>query len=100
MTAALRRELASDGHANSRHSGVEPVALGVRLDLSSPFEANSRRIRERDCPDRRRWRTGCSPSLNAGVSVSRPDRGRSVADRLSPVASSARSGGLRRLPRH
>jgi len=72
-TAALRRELASDGDANSRHSGVRRVAAGVRRDLGSPFEANSRRMRERDCWNWGRRRTDISPSLNAGVSVSRPD---------------------------
>jgi hypothetical protein len=66
--------LASDDEANSRQNSVQWVAPGVRLDLSSPFEANSRRMGERDRSNRRRRRTGSSPSLNAGVSVSHPDR--------------------------
>jgi hypothetical protein len=81
-TATLRREFASDDEANSRQSSVRRVALGVRLDLSSPFEANSRRMGERDRSNRRRRRTGSSPSLNAGVSVSRSDPAGAAIDRL------------------
>jgi hypothetical protein len=77
--------LASDRDAKSRQNSVRRVAPGVRLDLGSPFEANSRRMGERDRSNRRRRRTGSSPSLNAGVSVSRPDRvdaAEAAADRL------------------
>jgi hypothetical protein len=51
--------------------------------LSSPFEANSRRMGERDRSNRRRRRTGSSPSLNAGVSVSRAHRAQTPLGPLS-----------------
>jgi hypothetical protein len=82
-TAALRRELGSDGEAKSRQSSVQKVASGVRLDLCSPFEANSRRVGERDCSNRRRRRTSSFPPLNAGVSVSRLDGAKTPLGPLS-----------------
>src|SRR5215218_615816 len=97
----LRRELASDGEANSRQSGVRRVVLGVRLDLSSPFDANSRRMAGGDRSNRPRRRAGSSPSLTAGVSASHPDRARtrsgrrrSVADGLSSAVSPTGGRGL------